>query len=149
MRRLLFSWWLALALSGLGASSALAEAPKGPQKTPIYSAEFGLECANNVRPPGTFGFAVLNTPGNEMKLSGDVALRHVLPNATYEVVAPQTSPLIAVCPDPIVGSITTNEVGDGNLHFTVERFPPATEFWVQVLNPVTEEQFESTPVEVD
>ena len=60
----------------------------------------------------TFGFASLNTPGNETTLSGEVALKRAAPNATYEVRAGQEAPTF--CTGIPVGTIVTNKEGNGN-----------------------------------
>jgi hypothetical protein len=134
MRRLFLPLALALSLSAVSASSALAEAPEGAQKAPLYgpaaAAAFG--CESGVLPtPETFGFVVLNTPGDETTVSAEVALKHAQPNTEYRLfVAQDTGP---VCPFSFAGSnLTTNTEGNGNLYFTVERVPTATKFWVGI-----------------
>jgi hypothetical protein len=145
MRRLVLSLTLALTLSAVGASSVLAAAPEGAQKVPLYGPfnPAGLNCATGGTPtPGTFGFAVLNTPGDETTLSGEIALKHVAPNATYPVDVLQD------CGSTFVGTITTNTKGNGNLEFTTERDPGTTEFIVDV-NAGTLEEIVSPVVELD
>jgi hypothetical protein len=148
MRRLLLSLVLALSLSAVGASSALAAAPEGAQKAPLYGPlDPTLSCLTGGAPtPETFGFAVLNTPGNEMTLTGEVALQHAAPNAEYVVEDKQSSSVF--CGSNDVGTIMTNKNGNGNLHFTDERSPLATNFFVVVTNRVTE-VFTSPAVELD
>ena len=146
MRRLLLSLALALTLCAVGASSALAEGPEGAQVAPLYgpfNPYSGLNCGAGGTPtPGTFGFAVFNTPGHETTLSGEVALKHAAPNATYPVEVLQD------CGSTFVGTITTNTKGNGNLHFTTERDPGTTQYIVDV-NAGTDEEFVSPVVELD
>ena len=152
MRRLLLSFALAVSLSAVGASSALAQAPEGAQKAPLYgphATTTGFGCATGVFPtPKTFGFVVLNTPGNENMVSAEVALKHAAPNTTY-VLGIQQDP--GTCPLPVpMGSITTNKKGNANGHFTAERAPTATKFWVAIESSVAStETYGSSSVELD
>ena len=131
MRRLLSSLALAISVSALSASAALAEAPEGALKAPLYGPEPSVECETGGAPTvKTFGFAVLDTPGNEMTLSGEVSLKRAAPKTTYEVVAVQDP--LQICLLTPVGTITTNKKGNGNLHFATERIPSATKFWVEL-----------------
>src|ERR1700739_4460558 len=90
MRRLLPALVLALSLSALGASSALAQAPEGAKKAPMFGPDVedsGFTCEGGANPtPKTFGFVVLNTPGNDTTLSGTLGLKRAAPKTTYEVV---------------------------------------------------------------
>ena len=149
MRRLLLP--LALALSALGASSALAAAPQGAQKAPIFGPNVensGFTCKGGAAPtPKTFGFVVLNTPGNDTTLSGEVALKGAAPNTTYAVDVEKEVPP-TLCFVSTVGAITTNKKGNGNAHFTVAR-PLGTKFWIAVVNQVRHEVYGSPAVELD
>ena len=149
MTRLLV--FLALALSAVGASSAVAAAPKGAQKAPLYGpeAESGFSCEAGVFPtPETFGFVVLNTPGNETTVSGEVVLKHAAPDNTYPVVfVQQVEGSSCVAATTVSTAFTTNERGNANLHFKVPREAIATKFWVGIgLEPGT---FGSPAVELD
>jgi hypothetical protein len=150
MSKFLLSITLALTLSALGASSALAAAPKGAQKAPIYGPNPELTCQGGASPtPKTFGFVVLNTPGNETTVSGKVVLRHVAPNATYYLVVAGSSSDGATC-GPISENLllTTNKKGNGTLHFNVARENPAMVLFTVQL--ITESgQFTSSSVELD
>src|ERR1700751_1171272 len=154
MRRLLLSLALALALCALGASSGLAQAPEGAKKAPMFGPnveESGFTCEGGANPtPKTFGFAVLNTPGNETTLSGTLALKRAAPNTTYEVVTEQSvvSPSCVSIPS-LVGTLTTNTKGNGNLHFTTERITEATKFWLVATNETFTEFYGSSAVELD
>ena len=91
MRRLLLSFVLALALSALGSSSAMAAGPGGAQKAPLFEqpAEPEDGCTAGGPPGRTSGFAVLNTAGNEMTVAGEVSLKRAAPHTTYEVIVEQ------------------------------------------------------------
>src|SRR5438552_7317219 len=119
MRRLLLPLTLAMSLFALYASTALAQAPEGAQKAPLYGPEAasGFSCEAGVFPtPKKFGFVVLNTPGNEATLSVEVALKRAAPNTEYTVFVDQsTGPFCAF--SPASSNITTNKKGNGNLHF--------------------------------
>ena len=152
MRRLLLSFALALGLSALGASSALAAAPEGAQKAPLYgpNAASGFSCESGVFPtPKQFGFVVLNTPGNEATVSVEVALKRAAPNTEYihVFVDQSTGPFCTV--SFATSNITTNKKGNGNLHFTVERVPTATKFWVGMTSASFSETIGSSSVELD
>ena len=151
MRRLLPSLTLALTLSAVGASSAVAAAPEGAQKAPLYGpkAESGFSCEAGVFPtPETFGFVVLNTPGDETTVRGEVVLKHAAPDTTYPVVfVQQVEGSSCVVANTVSNAFTTNERGNANLHFKVPRDPTATKFWVGIgLEPGT---FGSPAVELD
>jgi hypothetical protein len=149
MRRLFLSLALALTLSAIGASSALAEAPKGAQKVPLYGpeADFGFSCESGVFPtPKTFGFVVFNTPGNETRLSGEVALKDAAPNTQFPLSVVQVTG--TECTGSGAGTITTNKQGNGNLRFSVGREPGATKFFVEIGN-FLEETFGNPAVELD
>jgi hypothetical protein len=152
MKRLVLSLALVLMLSAVCASSALAEAPEGAQTAPLYG-PFGLtriDCATGAQPtPETFGLVVLNTPGDETTLTGEVALTHAAPNVTYSVDVGQGNSVMCVFPFPQVGEITTNKNGNGNLHFTTARNPAVTKFFVEVFNTSTIEGFIGPAVELD
>ncbi|HEV2980253.1 MAG TPA: hypothetical protein VGX51_02375 [Solirubrobacteraceae bacterium] len=153
MRRLLLMFALALTLSAVGASSALAAAPEGAQKAQLYG-PFGFEsasCGSGAYPtPETFGFVVLNTPGDETTLTGEVALKHAAPNTTYSVrVAELVPPPLGACFERAPGVITTNKQGNGNLHFTTARVPSATTFEVKVVSGSLTEVYASSVVELD
>src|ERR1700740_265478 len=152
MRRLFLPFARALPLSALGASSALAEAPEGAQKAPLYGPEAAnaFSCEAGVFPtPKTFGFAVLNTPGNEATVSGEIALKHAAPNTEYIGVFVDQSTGALCTPSPVTGVITTNKKGNGNLHFSVERVPSATKFWVGMTSASGTETIGSSSVELD
>jgi hypothetical protein len=149
MRRLLLSFALTLALSAVGASSALAEAPEGAQKSPIFGPEVftsGVSCEGAVATPKQFGFVVLDTPGDETTVSGELSLKHVAKETTLIVELFQGAPSFA-CMGEEVGKITTNRKGNGNLHFTHARFPGSSEFFILAGNPT--EFLASHVVELD
>jgi len=151
MRRLLLSLALALALSAVGASSALALGREGAQKAPLYGpkAESGFSCEAGVFPtPETFGFVILNTPGNETTVSGEVVLKHAAPDSTYPLVfVQQVAGSFCTGSNTVSTAFTTNKRGNANLHFRVPREATATKFWVGIgLEPGT---FGSPAVELD
>jgi hypothetical protein len=143
MRRLLLSLAMALSLCAVGASSALAEAQKGAQKAPLYGPNDGYYCYLGGFPTATtHGFVVFNTPDSRATLSGEVALKGAPPNATYQVVVVQYSSCLGT-----TFTLTTNKQGNGNLHFTTERFPGSTGFFVDLNRSF--EEFNSPIVELD
>jgi len=146
MRRLLVSLAMALTLSAVGASAALAEAPKGAQKAPLYGPNDGFSCFDGGAPTSTtFGFVVLNTPDNRATLSGEVALKDAVPNVTYEVLVIQYPSCQGT-----KATLTTNKQGNGSLQFTTERRPLNTKFFVDVFRPFPFlEEFNSPAVELD
>src|SRR6516225_8505469 len=134
MTRLLV--FLALALSAVGASSAAAAAPEGAQKAPLYGpkAESGFSCEAGVFPtPETFGFVVLNTPGDETTVRGEVVLKHAAPDTTYPLVfVQQVAGGFCAGSNTLSTAFTTNRRGNANLHFKVPREAIATKFWVGI-----------------
>jgi hypothetical protein len=153
MRRLLLSFVLAAPLSALGASSALAQAPEGAQKAPLYGPEIGnggFSCEAGAFPtPKKFGFVVLDTPGNEATVSVEIALKRAAPNTEYSVFVAQniTIGCFVIFPS---SNITTNKKGNGNLHFTVERAPTANKFSVGLTSTSNGlESIDSSSVELD
>jgi hypothetical protein len=152
MRRLLLSLALVLMLSALGASSALAKAPKGAQKAPLYGPSFTPTCEGGAAPTTrTFGIAVLNTPGDETTLSGVISLKGAEPNATY-VVDPTQAPL-GPCAGTTIETIRllhTNGKGNGTVEFSGPRDPGTTEFWVELFNEAPPfDEYASPAVELD
>jgi hypothetical protein len=158
MRRLLLTFGLAVSLSALYASPALARpghhhkrkgAPEGAQKAPMYGPLNGVGCSVGGTPtPQTFGFAILNTPGDETTVTAVVALKGAPPNTTYEVNVKETdSPFTHICEG--LGrllTITTNKQGNGNLEFTVERRPGTGRFYVELKREISGgEEFLATP----
>ena len=153
MRRLLLSLALALTLSAVGASSALAAAPEGAQKAPLFEETSAVEdgCTPGGPSGTTSGFAVLNTPGNEQTVTGEVSLKRGAPNTTYDIIVEEHfEPGELGCfENAFAGTLTTNEEGNGNQHITVERFPSATTFSVELENASGSEEFVSSAVELD
>ena len=98
--------------------------------------------------PETFGFVILNTPGSETTVRGEVVLKHAAPDTTYPVVfVQQVEGSSCVVANTVSNAFTTNERGNANLHFKVPRDPTATKFWVGIgLEPGT---FGSPAVELD
>jgi hypothetical protein len=136
MRRLILSLALTVSLSAVGASSALAAAPEGAQKAPLYGPEFSSICPGGVAAtPHTFGFASLNTPGNETTLSGVVSLKGAAPNATYRVEPVQEFlGSLCVTPTPSIVLLHTNGKGNGTVEFSSVRERGTTAFNVEVFN---------------
>ncbi len=152
MRRLLLSITLAMSMLGLSASTALAAAPEGAQKAPLFGPNVfasGITCESGAAPtPKKFGFVVLDTPGNEMTLTGEVALKRAASNTTYGVFDAQD--VGGLCSSFFAGEITTNKKGNGNLHFTGERIPGSTKFLVIMFNLANSaENYGSPAVELD
>ena len=152
MRRLVLFLTLALSLSALGASSALAEAPKGAQKAPLFGPEASSTCESGGAPTHkTFGFAILETPGNETTLSGVVSLKGAAPNATFRVSPVQgpLGPFCGVLADSVV-SLHTNGRGNGTVELSGGRIPGTTKFFVELVNKAPPfEEFASPAVELD
>jgi hypothetical protein len=152
MRRLLVPLALAMSVCALSASAALAQAPEGAQKAPLYGPEAAnaFSCEAGVFPtPKTFGFVVLSTPGNEATVSVEIALKHAAPDTEYVGVFVDQSTGLLCTGIPAGKSITTNKKGNGNLHFSVERVPSATKFWVGMTSASASETIGSSSVELD
>ncbi len=118
-----------IAMIGAGTAGA---APKGAQKAPIYGPNIlssGASCSTGAAPTATrFGFVVLNTPGKDGRLTGEVSIKGASPNTAYSL-ADQQDP--GNCENIIqFAMVTTNGQGNANVHFSVARIPSATNFWV-------------------
>ena len=162
MRRLLISLVLAISALALGATPVVARhrhhhggkgAPEGAQKVPLFGPFVHVLVCPTGGPPtaNTFGFAILDTPGNETRVSGVVAVKGAQPNTEY-VVGVVESENGSNCTGAVAGELHTNRVGNGNLEFNVERRPGATMFFASVARPTLlggKEQFASSPVELD
>jgi hypothetical protein len=78
-------------------------------------------------------------------LSGEVALKNAVPNVTYEVLVIQYPSCQGT-----KATLTTHKQGNGSLHFTTERRPLNTKFFVDVFRPFPFlEEFNSPAVELD
>jgi hypothetical protein len=151
MRKLLLSFALATALSALGASSAIAQGPEGAQKAPLFEqpAEPEDGCTAGGPPGTTSGFAVLNTPGNDQTVTGEVSLKGGAPNTTYDVIVEQHfTPGELGCAETFAGTLTTNNKGKGNQHINIGRVPGTTTFSVE-LESGSEAEFVTSEVELD
>jgi hypothetical protein len=153
MRRLLLSLALTLALSAVGASSGLAEAPEGAQKAPLYgphAASSGFSCEAGVSPTlETFGFVVLNTPGNETTVSAQFVLKHAAPNTEYSFFFVEQVTGSSCTTSFTEKNVTTNARGHATLHFTVPREATATKFWAGFTGILTGETIGTPAVELD
>jgi hypothetical protein len=147
-----------MSLSASSAGTALASAPKGAQNAPIFGPFFEKTPAELILcegdggelTPKTFGSAVLNTPGDELTLTGVVALKRAAPNVTYVVWAIQS--FGPYCSSTSVATIATNRKGNGQVHIKTERVQGPTQFSVYLLREVAAEDFErygSPAVELD
>ena len=111
MRRILLSF--VLALSAVYASPALAQrrqrAGKGAAgralKAPIIRAAFG------------------SATWKKATATGKVALIQMPPNTTYEIAVLESPEVTGPWTPIVAGTITTNNVGYGNLAIHVERIP--------------------------
>ena len=152
MRRLVLSIGLAVALSALCASPALA-ALQGAQKASIYGPLRGEGCGTPVATEKALGFVVFNTPGKEKTLTGEVALKGAAPNATYVVqLLEGGSGLCNIA--GTVGQLDTNGKGNGNLEFSAPRnggfgFPKSAITVVREISELNFELLESEAVELD
>jgi hypothetical protein len=152
MKRLLLSFVLGLALCALGSSSAMAAGPEGAQKAPLFEqpAEPEDGCIAGGPPGRTSGFAVLNTPGNEMAVAGEVSLKRAAPHTTYDVIVEQHfEPGETGCFETFAGTLTTNKKGNGNAHINVARVPTTTTFSVELEGVFGEPEFVTSEVELD
>jgi hypothetical protein len=114
---------------GVGTAGA---APEGAQKAPFYGPNIvssGFSCSRGATPTAaTFGFVVLNTPGKDGTLTGEVSIKGASPNTTYSLADEQDP---GNCVNLIqFAMVTTDGQGNANVHFSVARIPSATSFWI-------------------
>lgn len=133
----------------VGVSSAAS--PEGARKAPLYGPNIigsGYSCPTGATPTAaTFGFVVLNTPGNDTVLSGEVSIKRASPNTTYSIADEQDP---GNCTNITqIASVTTNGQGNANVHFQVPRMPSATEFWIGLESGGFTQVFGSAAVPLD
>jgi hypothetical protein len=112
--------------------------PQGAAKEPLFNTA-AFTCPTGVIPTATtFGFVILNTHGPEDAFGKDsvvgveVAIKDGIPNTTYQIFLAQDP---GNCPNMVsVGTVTTNNQGNGNGHAEVSRFSTATNFWVAAVD---------------
>ena len=107
----------------------------GARKVAFY-ADPAYTCATGAQPAAgapTFGFAVLNTTGHKM-LNVSVALKGVLPNATYDLWVNQDPGACPLSAPTKVGAVHTNALGNGNGHVRVALVTGAKNFWVSAVS---------------
>ena len=116
--------------------------PQGAAKEPLFNTAV-FTCPTGVIPtPTTFGFVNLNTHGpadafgKDSVVSAEVAIKDGIPNATYQIFLAQDP---GNCPNMVsVGTVTTNDQGNGNGHAEVSRISTAiltaTRFWVAAVD---------------
>ena len=116
MRRLALSVALAVSLLPTCAGPALAlrrhHDGRGAQNVPVVRAT---------------GFSASEAADN---VTGHVRLERMAPNTTYTITVFE-SPAVTASWTPIVaGTLTTNDLGNGNLAIKVQRIPGSTAFSV-------------------
>jgi hypothetical protein len=118
VRRIVLSIAFALSLSAFYASPALAHRHRYAGK-----GTSGAQRASILRV--TLRFASLK----RADVAGEVALRRMPPNTTYEIAVFESAAPTASFTPIIAGALTTDSVGSGNLAINVERIPGSTTFY--------------------
>ena len=119
------------AIATIGVATAGA-APEGAQKAPLYGPNIvssGFSCSTGAAPTAAkFGFVVLNTPGEDGRLTGEVSIKGASANTTYSLADEQDP---GDCVNIIqFAMVTTNGQGNANVHFSIARIHSATSVWV-------------------
>src|SRR5437899_5326718 len=113
--------------------------PQGAAKEPLFNTA-AFFCSTGAIPTSTttFGFVILNTHGpadalgKDSVVSAEVAIKDGIHNATYQIFLAQHP---GNCPNMVsVGTVTTNDQGNGNGHAEVSRISTATNFWVAAVD---------------
>lgn len=122
---------LVVGMATIGVATAGATR-EGARKAPLYGPNIfasGYSCSTGATPTTpTFGFVILNTPGDEGTLTGEVSIKGASPNTTYSLADEQDP---GNCPNIVqFAMVTTNRQGNANVQFRVARRPSATRFWV-------------------
>src|SRR3989449_8054892 len=107
--------------------------PQGAAKEPLFNTAV-FNCPTGAVPtPTTFGFVILNTHGpadafgKDSVVRAEGAIKDGIPNATYQIFLAQNP---GNCPNMVsVGTVTTNDQGNGNGHAQVPSISPQTNFW--------------------
>ena len=113
--------------------------PQGAAKEPLFNTA-AFFCSTGAIPTSTttFGFVILNTHGpadalgKDSVVSAEVAIKDGIHNATYQIFMEQDPGNCANLTS--VGTITTNDQGNGNGHAEVSRISTATNFWVAAVD---------------
>src|SRR3989442_2847641 len=119
-------------------AQVIAPPAKRADKEPLFHTA-AFTCPTGAIPTRTtFGFVILNTHGpadafgKDSVVSAEVAIKDGIPNATYQVFLAQNP---GTCPNMVsVGTVTTNDQGNGNGHAEVSRISTATNFWVAAVD---------------
>src|SRR2546422_6602752 len=112
--------------------------PQGAAKEPLFNTAMFFCSTGAIPTPTTFGFVILNTHGpadtlgKDSVVSAEVAIKDGIPNATYQIFLEQDPGNCANLTS--VGTITTNDQGNGNGHAEVSRISTATNFWVAAVD---------------
>ena len=114
----------------------------GAGKAPMYvgSQTTNWTCPSGAFPIGeTFGFVVMNINA-EGTLIGTVSLKGAQPGLTYTVAIvwdaiPSPSGAQTCDDTPILGFLTTDAEGNGNLKFEISGVPPQGQVWVIAVDP--------------
>ena len=112
--------------------------PQGAAKEPLFNTAV-FTCPTGAVPTvTTFGFVILNTHGPQDALGRDtvviaeVSIKDGIPGTTYQIFLAQDP---GYCPNMVsVGTVTTNDQGNGNGHAAVSRISTATQFWVAAVD---------------
>jgi hypothetical protein len=155
MRTRLLCVTVTVALVMLGVATTALGASKGPQKATIFGPEVeetGNTCSGGATATAkTFGSVVLDTPGDESRVTGKFTLKRATPNAKFQVTLVEKQPEQLECQSFFVGTITTNKKGNAKFRFAAKRpFAVPTQFWVTVVeeSPFVE-LLASSSVELD
>jgi len=125
-----------------GGVSLAQEAPigAGAAKMPLWNstgeANVGYACADGAlkTDDGPYGFVILNTDASGM-LIVEFALKGATPNTVFTLYVNQIVDGNCTFPN-MVGTLTTNDQGNGNAHFNLPRRVDADKFWVSAMELV-------------
>src|SRR5690348_7038963 len=139
-----------VAALGLGAPAAGAAATAA-QKTPLT--QTNRDCDGTVIPPESsqsFGFAVVTNPAAG-KLVAAVALKHAAPNTTYNIrliqILSGDSDCGSYISGPFDGTLTTDDLGNGNANIQEPVLPVASSVFVDINGQVNPgDFFDTAPV---
>ena len=113
-------------------------------KAPLYGPnDVAFTCpTGGAVTPSTFGFVNINPQNGQLQV--EVAVKGAEPNTTYDIYVNQDP---GGCPTVKIGTMTTNNQGNGNVHLSVPQVPGAVNYWASAVSEITNNVLRSPAVQ--